>query len=76
MLRTMGSAYRSEEIGRVFEKGFTGTNGRKQGKSTGMGLYLCARLCEKLGHGLKISSEKGQGTTVTIKMFPESSMFQ
>ena len=65
----------SKEIGRVFEKGFTGTNGRKQGKSTGMGLYLCARLCEKLGHGLKISSEKGQGTTVTI-VFPESSMFQ
>ncbi|WP_066683216.1 sensor histidine kinase [Christensenella intestinihominis] len=63
-----------EELGRVCEKGFTGTNGRQREKSTGMGLYLCARLCEKLGHGFKITSEYGKGTTVTI-IFPESSMF-
>ena len=64
-----------EELGRVCEKGFTGTNGRQQEKSTGMGLYLCARLCEKLGHGFKISSEYGEGTTATI-VFPESSMLK
>ncbi|MBC5647279.1 sensor histidine kinase [Christensenella tenuis] len=62
-----------DEVDRVFEKGFTGTNGRQQEKSTGMGLYLCARLCEKLGHGFKIISEYGKGTTVVI-VFPESSM--
>jgi len=62
-----------DEVDRVFEKGFTGTNGRRQEKSTGMGLYLCARLCEKLGHGFKIISEYGKGTTVVI-VFPESSM--
>ena len=46
------------EIGRVFEKGFTGTNGRQEKKSTGIGLYLCKKLCDKLCIGLEIASEK------------------
>lgn len=61
------------ETERVFEKGFTGSNGRKQAKSTGMGLYLCARLCLRLGHGIRIASEEGAKTTVTL-VFPENSM--
>ncbi len=69
-----GTGIPDTEVGRVFEKGFTGSNGRKQAKSTGMGLYLCARLCERLGHGIKISSENGRGTTVSL-LFPENSMF-
>lgn len=68
-----GAGIPAAELGRVFEKGFTGSNGRRQAKSTGMGLYLCARLCGKLGHGIRIDSKEGQGTVVTV-VFPESSM--
>ena len=58
-----------EDISRVFEKGFTGENGRKFGKSTGIGLYLCKKLCEKLGLGLYIDSKENYGTKVNI-IFP------
>ena len=60
------------EIGRVFEKGFTGTNGRQEKKSTGIGLYLCKKLCDKLCIGLEIASEKEIGTEVKL-VFPKNS---
>lgn len=60
------------EIGRVFEKGFTGTNGRQEKKSTGIGLYLCKKLCDKLCIGLEIASEKNIGTEVKL-VFPKNS---
>lgn len=59
----------TQDIGRIFEKGFTGENGRKFGKSTGIGLYICRKLCTKLGLGLEITSEQLQGTKVSI-IFP------
>ena len=46
------------DLNRVFEKGFTGENGRKFGKSTGIGLYLCKKLTDKLGLGLQVQSEE------------------
>jgi len=58
-----------KDLKRVFEKGFTGENGRKFGKSTGIGLYLCKKLCGKLGLGLDIESEENKGTKVSI-IFP------
>ncbi len=61
-----------QDIGRVFEKGFTGENGRKFQKSTGMGLYLCKTLCDKLGLSIAVRSE--EGTTVSIT-FPKSEMY-
>lgn len=51
---------------KAFEKGYTGKNGRRFGKSTGMGLYLCKKLCEKLGLGINIKSKENEGTEVTI----------
>ena len=51
---------------KAFEKGYTGENGRKFVKSTGMGLYLCKKLCEKLGLGINIKSKENEGTEVTI----------
>lgn len=57
------------DINRVFEKGFTGENGRIFGKSTGMGLYLCKKLCYKLGLGLKLESIENKGTKVSL-IFP------
>ncbi|GAA0730266.1 sensor histidine kinase [Clostridium malenominatum] len=62
-----------KDINRVFEKGFTGENGRRFSKSTGMGLYLCEKLCLKLGLKISIDSEVNKGTKVTL-IFPLSSM--
>lgn len=61
------------DLHRVFDKGFTGQNGRKNEKATGMGLYLCKLLCDKLYLDLHISSQEGLGTTLWI-VFPISSM--
>ncbi|MPQ45097.1 sensor histidine kinase [Clostridium tarantellae] len=57
------------DINRVFEKGFTGENGRKFMKSTGMGLYICKKLCSKLALEISIKSEINKGTKVSI-VFP------
>lgn len=57
------------DLKRVFEKTFTGKNGRKKTKSTGMGLYIVKKLCDKLGHELSIDSVEGQWTRVTITFF-------
>lgn len=61
-----GIGIRPEDLPRVFEKGFTGHNGREQKKSTGIGLYLCRRVLGKLGHTIAITSTPSQGTQVKI----------
>ena len=55
-----------EDLPRVFERGYTGYNGRADKKSTGIGLFLCKRVTRMLGHKIQISSEPGKGTEVTI----------
>lgn len=60
-----------EELSRIFEKGFTGSNGRSHKQATGMGLYLCKRLCERLEIGLSAQSQPGRGTKMTLD-FPVS----
>ena len=72
-IKDNGIGIKKGEITRVFEKGFTGENGRAIGqKSTGIGLYLCKKLCDKLGLGIELNSEKGEGTEVRI-IFPKNS---
>ena len=66
-----GVGINERDLSRVFEKGFTGENGRKFGKSTGIGLYLCKKLCDKMGLGLNIESEENKGTKVTV-IFPRT----
>lgn len=56
----------THELPRVFDRGFTGRNGRSRGGSTGMGLYLCKRLADALEIGLQIQSAAGIGTCVTL----------
>ena len=56
----------AHELPRVFDRGFTGSNGRARGGSTGMGLYLCRKLAGFLELGLDIASHDGAGTTVTL----------
>ena len=59
------------DLPRGLDKGFTGRNGRADGaKSTGLGLYLCRRLCRQLGLGLAISSQEGAWTRVELT-FPK-----
>lgn len=60
-----------EELSRIFEKGFTGSNGRSHKQATGIGLYLCKRLCERLEIGLSAQSQPGRGTKMTLD-FPVS----
>ena len=55
-----------EDLPRVFEKGFTGNNGRMDKKATGIGLYLCRRVTNLLGHTIPIASEPGVGTQVRL----------
>ena len=65
-IRDTGIGIAPEDLPRVFEKGFTGSNGRTDKRATGIGLYLCRRILEKLGHTIAITSEVGVGTTVRI----------
>lgn len=60
----------ASDVGRVFDKGFTGENGRRFARSTGMGLYLVRQLCEKMGVAVWLESEEGVGTTVFLA-FPD-----
>ena len=71
-IKDNGSGISNADIGRVFEKGFTGTN-RKKEHSTGMGLYLAKKLCVRLNLEIKINSQKGNYTKVEI-IFPKSSI--
>ena len=72
-IKDNGIGIKKGEITRVFERGFTGENGRIIGqKSTGIGLYLCKKLCNKLGLGIELNSEKRKGTEVRI-IFPKNS---
>jgi hypothetical protein len=58
----------AEDLPRVFEKGFTGYNGREDKKSTGIGLYLCKTVTDKLKHGIWLESEVGKGTKAYIDL--------
>ena len=72
-IKDNGIGIKKGEITRVFEKGFTGENGRRIGqKSTGIGLYLCKKLCDKLGLGIELNSKIDLGTEVRI-IFPKNS---
>lgn len=63
-----GIGIRPEDLARVFEKGFTGYNGRADKKSTGIGLYLCREVMDRLGHGITLTSRPGQGTLVRLDL--------
>lgn len=62
-----GIGIATEDLPRVFEKSFTGKNGRIHQASTGMGLYLCSTLCNRLGHRMTVESKEGKYTEITIE---------
>ena len=65
-IRDNGIGITQQDIDRVFDKTFTGENGRRGNASTGMGLYICKQLCNKLGHSIVITSVHGEYTEVEI----------
>lgn len=75
-IKDNGIGIKQGEITRVFEKGFTGTNGRLSNKkSTGIGLYLCKKLCNKLGIGIELNSVQNEGAEVKL-VFPKDSYIE
>lgn len=64
--RDNGIGIPEKDLPRVFDKSFTGENGRLYAKSTGMGLYIVKSLCERLGHSISVTSEQGSFTEFTI----------
>lgn len=61
-----GMGIRPEDLPRIFEKGFTGYNGRVDKRATGIGLYLCKRICRQLGISIRAESRFGEGTRVEL----------
>ena len=67
-IRDTGIGIAPEDLPRVFDKGYTGCNGRADKKASGIGLYLCRRVCRKLGHGIDAQSCLGEGTAIRIDL--------
>lgn len=63
-----GIGIAKEDIPRIFEKGFTGYNGRSDKKSTGLGLFLCKLAADKLSHKISVQSEVGAGTEIVLDL--------
>lgn len=73
-IKDNGIGIEKQEVNKVFDKGFTGSNGRKLYNSTGIGLYLCQKLCVKLGHNISIKSNINEYTEILIT-FPINSLY-
>ena len=67
-IRDTGIGIAPEDLPRVFDKGYTGCNGRTDKKASGIGLYLCRRVCRKLGHAIDAQSQPEEGTVIRIDL--------
>lgn len=67
-IRDTGIGIAPEDLPRVFDKGYTGLNGRADLRASGLGLYLCRRVCRKLGHEISAVSDPGKGTEIRIDL--------
>lgn len=66
VIEDTGIGIRGEDLPRIFERGFTGYNGRMDKKSTGIGLYLCRQIIDRLSHTIRVESTEGKGTRVVL----------
>ena len=71
VIEDTGIGIRAEDIPRIFEKGYTGVNGRDDNRATGIGLYLSNKIMRKLGHRLYITSMEGKGTKLFLEFSVE-----
>ena len=67
-IRDTGIGIAADDLPRVFENGYTGYNGRSDKRASGIGLYLCRRVCNKLGHTISAESKAGEGTVIRIAL--------
>lgn len=75
-IRDTGIGIAPEDLPRIFEKGYTGYNGRSHRKASGIGLYLCRRICTNLGHTISAQSEPGEGTLIRIGLSQTHSQYE
>ena len=68
LIRDTGIGIAPEDLPRIFERGYTGYNGRADKRASGIGLYLCRRICGNLGHRLAVESAPEQGTVVRVEL--------
>ena len=71
LIEDTGMGIRPEDIPRIFDRGFTGYNGRANRRSTGLGLYLSRQILDALGHGIRITSQPGKGTCAALSFAQE-----
>lgn len=67
IIEDTGIGIRAEDLPRIFEKGYTGVNGRENNRATGIGLYLSRKIMKRLGHRIYVTSEEGMGTKVFLE---------
>ena len=68
VLQDTGIGIAPGDLPRVFERGYTGLNGRTDKRASGLGLYLCKRICQNLRHSIRVTSAPGQGTAVYLTL--------
>lgn len=68
VIEDTGIGIRNEDLPRIFDRGFTGYNGRMDKKSTGIGLYLCKQIMNQLSHKITVTSEEGKGTRIYLDL--------
>jgi signal transduction histidine kinase len=73
VIKDDGIGIPEKDLEKVFEKGFTGENGRRHGRATGLGLYLCRKLCHKMGLDIRVRASSKDGTEMEI-VFPKDDM--
>lgn len=75
-IKDTGIGIAPEDIARIFEKGYTGYNGRTDKRASGIGLYLCKRICKNLGHSISAFSTPGKGTVIKINLDKKKLFFE
>ena len=68
VIRDTGIGIAPEDLPRIFQRGYTGLRGREDRQASGIGLYLCRRICHNLGHTITAESVPGEGTTVRLDL--------
>lgn len=75
-IRDTGIGISAQDLPRIFERGYTGQNGRLDKRASGLGLYLCKRICENLNIKIWVQSDVGEGTTIFLAFDEENKIFE
>ena len=68
-IRDTGMGIAPDDLPRIFDRGYTGYHGREDQSASGIGLYLCKRICQNLGHTITAESQPGEGTAIRIDLY-------